>query len=114
MHTTRLRDTWLVRKHEAMVLGLIYAAFTAIWFSVGWLLTRPFKNSAVVRNDQRISEWFVDQRTKTLNSLTFIGSMLSDTMVKIIVTAIAAGLMLFLWKRWLEPLVVVVSLILEA
>ncbi|HEY0518355.1 MAG TPA: phosphatase PAP2 family protein [Ilumatobacteraceae bacterium] len=114
MPTTRLRDTWLVRKHEAMVLALIYAAFTAVWFGVGWLLTHPLKHSAIVRNDQSMSEWFVKHRTSRLNSLSFIGSMMSDTVVKIVVTLIAAGIMLFLWKRWLEPLVVVVSLILEA
>ncbi len=30
MTTPRIRDTWLVRKHEALQLGLIYAAFTAV------------------------------------------------------------------------------------
>jgi membrane-associated phospholipid phosphatase len=40
--------------------------------------------------------------------------MLSDTVVKIVVTAIVAVAMLIVWKRWLEPLMVVVALILEA
>jgi undecaprenyl-diphosphatase len=114
MTTSRLRDTWLVRKHEALVLGIIYASFTAIWFSIGWLLTHPLKDSWIVRKDQSIEDWFVDRRTPTLNSLSFIGSMMSDTFVKIAVTAVAAGIMLFLWKRWLEALVVAVSTILEA
>jgi undecaprenyl-diphosphatase len=34
--------------------------------------------------------------------------------VKIVVTAVIAIVMLIVWKRWLEPLVVAVSLILEA
>jgi undecaprenyl-diphosphatase len=114
MATPRLRDTWLVRKHEAMVLGIVYASFTAIWFSIGWLLTHPLKDSWIIRRDRSIEEWFVDRRTPTLNSLSFIGSMLSDTFVKIAVTAVAAGIMLYLWKRWLEALVVAVSTILEA
>ncbi|MGZ4680696.1 MAG: hypothetical protein ACXVIH_11725, partial [Ilumatobacteraceae bacterium] len=94
MSEPRLRDTWLVRKHEALVLGILYATFTAIWFGVGWLLTHPLKSSWIVRTDLSISRWFVDRRTPTMNSLTFIGSMMADTMVKIIVTAIVAITML--------------------
>jgi membrane-associated phospholipid phosphatase len=114
MTTPRTRDTWLVRKHEALQLGIIYVAFTAVWFSVGWLLTHSLKNSWIVHMDQSIAEWFVDQRTPGLNSLSFVGSMLSDTVVKIAVTAVVAITMLIVWKRWLEPLVVTVTLILEA
>ncbi|HEY5422786.1 MAG TPA: phosphatase PAP2 family protein [Ilumatobacteraceae bacterium] len=114
MSKQRLRDTWLIHKHEAAVLGLLYVTMTAVWFSFGWLLTRPLKNSAIVHNDQSMSEWFVPHRTPRLNSLSFIGSMMSDTFVKIIVTAVIAIVMLIIWKRWLEPLMVVVPLILEA
>jgi len=114
MPKQRLRDTWLIHKHEAAVLGLLYVAMTAVWFSFGWLLTRPLKNSAIVHNDQSMSEWFVPKRTPRLNSLSFVGSMMSDTLVKIIVTAVIAIVMLIIWKRWLEPLMVVVPLVLEA
>jgi membrane-associated phospholipid phosphatase len=114
MADARLRDTWLLRRHEALVLGIVYALFTGIWFSAGWLLTHPLKDSSIVHTDQSISEWFVKQRTPRLNSLSFVGSMLSDTVVKIVVTAIVAVAMLIVWKRWLEPLMVVVALILEA
>jgi len=114
MPKQRLRDTWLIHKHEAAVLGLLYVTMTAVWFTFGWLLTHPLKNSAIVHRDQSISEWFVPKRTPRLNSLSFIGSMMSDTFVKIIVTAIIAIVMLIIWKRWLEPLMVVVPLVLEA
>jgi len=114
MSTPRIRDTWLVRRHEALVLGLLYVAFTAIWFSVGWLLTHTFAHSWIAHTDQSISRWFVGHRTTRLNSLSFVGSMLSDTVVKIVVTAIIAIVMLVVWRRWLEPLMVVVPLILEA
>ena len=114
MSKQRLRDTWLIHKHEAAVLGLLYVTMTAVWFSFGWLLTHPLKNSAIVHNDQSMAEWFVPHRTPRLNSLSFIGSMMSDTFVKIIVTAVIALIMLAIWKRWLEPLMVVVPLVLEA
>jgi undecaprenyl-diphosphatase len=114
MTSPRIRDTWLVRKHEAMQLGIIYVVFTAVWFSIGYLLTHTLKNSWIVHTDKSISEWFVKQRTPGLNSASFVGSMLSDTVVKIVVTAVVALVMLIVWKRWLEPSVVVFSLILEA
>jgi len=96
------------------MLAILYALFTAVWFGCGWLLTHPLKNSSIVHTDQSISEWFVKRRTPGLNSLSFVGSMLSDTLVKVAVTAIVALVMLIVWKRWLEPLMVVVPSILEA
>jgi membrane-associated phospholipid phosphatase len=114
MANARVRDTWLIRRHEALVLAILYALFTGIWFGLGWLLTHPLKDSSIVHTDQSISEWFVKQRTPRLNSLSFVGSMLSDTVVKIVVTAIIAVVMLIVWKRCLEPLMVVIPLILEA
>jgi membrane-associated phospholipid phosphatase len=114
MPQPRLRDTWVVRKHESFVLVAVYAAFTAVWFSVGWLLTHQLKHSWIVHTDQSISEWFANHRTSRMNSLSYVGSMMSDTVVKIVVTALVALTMLIVWKRWLEPLIVVVALILEA
>ncbi len=114
MPKQRLRDTWVIRKPEALTLAGLYVAITAVWVGVGLLLTHPLKNSWIVHTDQSVSEWFVRQRTTRLNSLSFIGSMLSDTVVKIVVTAVVAIVMLIVWKRWLEPLMVVVPLILEA
>lgn len=114
MPKQRLRDTWIIRKPEAMVLAAIYVAMTAAWLAVGWLLTHPLKDTWIVHNDRSVSEWFVEKRTPRWNSLSFIGSMMSDTMVKIAVTAVIAIVMLIVWKRWVEPLMVVVPLILEA
>ena len=110
----RLRDTWVVRRHEAMVLAAIYVAMTVAWLAIGELLTHPLKNTWIVRNDRSVSEWFVGKRTPRWNSLSFVGSMLSDTVVKIAVTAVIAIVMLIVWKRWVEPLMVVVPLVLEA
>jgi undecaprenyl-diphosphatase len=114
MPKPRLRDTWILRKQEAITFGILYVAMTAIWFAFGWLLTHPLKDSWIVHTDESIERWFVERRTPTLNSLSFVGSMLSDTLVKIIVTAIVALVMLKVWKRWLEPLVVCMALVLEA
>lgn len=110
----RIRDTWLIRRREALELAVVYVALTAVWFVVGWVLTRVLENSSVVRADQSVSEWFVRQRTPRRDSLSFVGSMLSETVVKVVVTAVVAIAMLKVWKRWLEPLMVVLALIVEA
>ena len=105
MKNVRLRDTWVLGKHELARLGIIYVAFSASWFVVGWLLTHALKHSFIVNTDESIARWWVKQRTTRLNSLSFVGSMLSDTVVKILVTAVVAIVILIVWKRWLEPLV---------
>ena len=46
--TSRLRDTWVLRKHELATARIIYVAFSAAWFAVGWLLTHPLKDSFIV------------------------------------------------------------------
>lgn len=109
----RLRDTWVLGRREGGSLGSAYIVFTLAWCAVGWLLTRR-PDGWWPRLDREITEWFVEKRTPTLNSLSFVGSMMADTVVKVVVTAIVATAMLIHWKRWLEPSMVVVPLVLEA
>jgi membrane-associated phospholipid phosphatase len=111
---TRLRDTWLLGKREVLTLIGFYLLFTGVWFAIGWSLKHPLAHSSIVRTDQHISKWFVPHRTPRLNSLTYVGSMMSDTVVKIVITALVALLVLIIFKRWLEPLVIVVPLVIEA
>lgn len=110
----RLRSTWVLGRCETGLLVGGYLIFLLLWSALGWLLTGRLSETWLLRLDQSVARWFIDQRTPTLNSLSFIGSMLADTVVKVVVTAIVAIVMLVRWRRWLEPLMVVVSLVLEA
>ncbi len=95
-------------------LGLFlacYAAMVVVWVGIGEFITH---SSAIEARDQSIAEWFVDTRTATLDSLSALGSNLAATMVKIAVTAVLAIIMRLVWKRWREPLMMVVPLVLEA
>ncbi len=114
MHSPRIRETWLLRRHQAGALAVTLVSFILVWFAFGWLLTRTFADSWLVHLDESVARWFVDRRTDGLNSLSFIGSMLADTVVKIVLTAVVAVAMLVRWRRWLEPLMVVVPLVVEA
>lgn len=69
---------------------------------------------SVTSLDRDVAEAFVDSRTDGLNAFAPWAAGLADTVVKIAVTAVIAAIMLKVWKRWLEPLVVIVALVLEA
>ncbi|HEX4982730.1 MAG TPA: phosphatase PAP2 family protein, partial [Ilumatobacteraceae bacterium] len=109
----RLRDTWPLRWRDAGLLLACYLGFTAIWWAVGWTIVES-GDSGIARADQRLAEWFVEQRTPALDDWSLAGSWLAETIIKIVVTAIICGVLLWVVKRWLEALVVAVPLIIEA
>ncbi|MGH9272115.1 MAG: phosphatase PAP2 family protein, partial [Ilumatobacteraceae bacterium] len=101
-------------KATAVELLAGYVVLTAVWVGIGLLITGPLGGSAVTRLDQDMATWFVDQRTESLNDWANIGAGLADTLVKVIVTALVAVIMLAVWRSWREPLMVVLALVLEA
>ncbi len=112
--TASLRHGWLLGKRQLLELAGFWLAFVAIGWGIGELLVRPDSRNGIVRVDNDVATWFVDRRTTSLDSLSHAGSMLSDTMVKIVVTSAAVGFILAAWRRWLEPSIVACALILEA
>jgi undecaprenyl-diphosphatase len=110
----RLRETWPIQWRDVGLLLACYVALTGIWSALGWVIVHLGDNTQPVRTDKRLANWLVEQRTPTLNDLSLVGSYLAETITKIIVTAVVVVVLLRLVKRWLEPLVVAVSLILEA
>jgi undecaprenyl-diphosphatase len=93
---------------------LWYVVFSAVGIGIGLLLTHPLRDSWVQHLDQSIEERLAAHRTPTMNSLTFIGSELADTLVKIAITVVVSVAMLIAWRRWREPLMVACALVLEA
>ena len=109
-----LRATWPLQRRDAPLFLALFVGLTLVWSGMGWLLTGPLEDSALIRADQDVSQWFADRRTPTLDDWATAGAMLADTFVKIIVTAVIAGIMLAVWRNWREPLMVAIPLILEA
>ncbi len=109
-----LRATWPIRGREVRWLLGGYVVLVGVWIGFGELITGPFADSALTRNDRRIAQWFVAQRTPAWNQLTSWGSNLAETSTKVIVTAFLAVVFLRVWRRWLEPMLLVVSLVIEA
>ena len=90
-----------------------YVALTGVLAAVGKLIVGPLDGSVGDR-DRELARWFVDHRTPRLDGWSHWGSMLSETAVKIVVTAIAVTAMVAIWKRWNEALLVGGALIFEA
>ncbi len=98
----------------AVELLAAYILLTACWVGLGFLVTGPLAGTAVADVDNDVATWLVDQRTPMLNDWSHMGGNLAETLVKIIVTAVIAGIMLLVWRSWREPFIVAAALVLEA
>jgi len=98
----------------AVLLLVLYLGFTVIWTALGLFITGPAAESWVTNIDQRFAELLVEHRTPELDLLSAIGSMLAETLVKVIATAVIAVVMLLVWRSWREPFLICAALILEA
>jgi membrane-associated phospholipid phosphatase len=86
---------------------LIYLALIA----VGLSLTHPFKDSAVVRRDTEVSRWFAAHRTPLLDTLTHVGTLLSETGTAIVLSIVLV-LALRRWLgRWRESIGIAVAIL---
>lgn len=105
---------WPLRKPALLVL----AAGTAVLFTVttglGLLYMALLDDGPVGDADRAGVEWLVDRRTPTLNDLSGIGSMLSDTLVKVILVATVSGAMVLIWRRWHDGVFLALAVITEA
>ena len=108
------RKGWPLGRRQWLLLLMSYVGLVGLGTGVGLLLKGPLDDTAVVRIDRRVANWFVDHRTPNLNRYTVWGSDLADTFIKIAATAVLALILWLLWRRWLEPLMLVVPLVLEA
>jgi undecaprenyl-diphosphatase len=109
-----LRRTWPLHRRQASQLFAGLVALTGVWIAIGKLIVGPLHDSAIVRTDNRVADWMVAHRTPTWDRLTVWGSFLAETVTKVVVTAVVALVLLRVWRRWFEPLVLAASLVIEA
>jgi undecaprenyl-diphosphatase len=91
-----------------------WVVLTVVWIGLGKLLTGPLSAGSIVHADEHVAHWMVAHRTPTWNHVTVWGSLLAETTTKVVVTAVLALVFLRLWRRWFEPALLVVSLVIEA
>ena len=88
MENSRTRD-------DARFLAIAWVVLLIGVLAIGWLLTHPLE-STVDPWDDSVETWIADRRTPTGELLAAWGSHVADTIVGVIVAAIAA---LVLWRK---------------
>ncbi|WP_157695550.1 phosphatase PAP2 family protein [Nakamurella panacisegetis] len=97
----------------AVYVVVAYVAVTLVWTGLGLLLTGPLAHTGVVRTDHDVLIWFVQHRTAAGNQWTKVGSMMGQTLVKVIVAVAATAIALAVYRRWREPLLIAGAIVLE-
>lgn len=110
----RLRDTWPLHRRQLGRLAAAYVLITGTFVAIGLLITGPLDGSSVQRTDDSVERWFVAHRTPTWNSLSWWGSMLSETSTKVVLTSIVCLWLVVRYRRWFDAALIAVPLVLEA
>lgn len=95
-----------------MVAVLGYLVMTGVIVGLGLLLTHVLLSGGVGRWDEGVNEWFVRQRTATLNSITAVGSTIGSTGV-VMAVALLAGIVLAIRRWWRELGLIAIALSVE-
>jgi len=99
-------------KHElravATRLLLPFLVVGGLTVLMGLFLTRVLDNSGVADADVATNRWLVDHRSGSGVALSKYGTLLGETPTIVGLTAIAAVVLRLVYKRWREPLLLVV------
>jgi membrane-associated phospholipid phosphatase len=90
-----------------------YLLMTALLIGLGLLITQVLVGGPVETWDHHLDQWFVDQRTTTLNPVANVGSELGATFTIIGVAALAC-VILAIGRHWRELGLIVAALAVEA
>lgn len=88
--------------------GLLLALVLCV---IGWVIVRVDGARPLVAWDGSVTTWFVDQRTPTLDTLSDIGSTLSDTVTAIVLLVVMVAVTRLWLGRWREPTALVAALV---
>ncbi|ETK32722.1 phosphatase PAP2 family protein [Microbispora sp. ATCC PTA-5024] len=90
-----------------VLLPLVVMALVTL--GLGLLITRVLGHSALIAGDEAFSREVAQERTPFWNQLTHYGSMLSDTPVIIVLTAVAVIVFRLVFRRWREGVFLVLG-----
>jgi undecaprenyl-diphosphatase len=120
LDNTRTREgehwvrAWPLHKRSWLILVAGSAALFAIWTGVGLLYMHLLDDGPVGDADRRGARWLAEHRTSTLNTLSDYGSMMSETLVKVILIATVGGAMVIVFRRWHDGVFLAMAVIVEA
>jgi undecaprenyl-diphosphatase len=105
---------WPLNKPAWRVLATGGVLMLIVWSAVGLLFMQFLDDGVVGDTDRDGSRWLAERRTPTWNTWTEYGSMLSDTLVKVTLVAVAGLVMVLIWRRWHDGVFLAVTVSLEA
>ena len=106
---------WPLRKPAVLALAKGGAVLLfVVWTAIGVVFMQFLDDGPVGDADRRAARWLEDRRTSTWNSLSHIGSMLSDTIVKVALVVVVGGVMVIVWRRWHDAVFLAMVVSLEA
>ncbi len=105
---------WPLRMHALLILAAGGSAMLVVWSAFGLVFVHFLDDGPIGDADRWVNRWLADHRTPTWNTLTDYGSMMAETLTKVILVAVSAAVMVFLWRRWHDAVFLVVAVSLEA
>jgi len=111
------RIAWRARDHHPVTVATVLAflgfvVMGAVIVGLGLLLTHVLLSGGLGRWDERVNEWFVTQRTTSLNTITSFGTTIGSTGTVVAVAAITV-VVLAIRKLWREVGLIVIALSVE-
>jgi len=79
--------------------------------AVGWVIVGFAESRSLLDWEDTWNSWFADARTPTLNTLSHIGSLLSDTVAVIGLLAVMVVVTRLWLRRWREPITLCVAIV---
>jgi undecaprenyl-diphosphatase len=108
------RSTWPLGRRECVQLIVAFVVVVGVFTAVGTLVTETWAPNAITDLDQDVAEALADGRTPTKTDAAHWGAFPAETVTKIIASAVFVLVLLAVWRRWHEPLLIASTLIFEA
>ena len=109
---------WRGEEHHPVTVAAIIAilgclVLGAVLIGLGFLLTHVLLSGALGRWDEQVNDWFVAQRTTSLNSITSVGTTIGSTGT-VVGVALVSVIWLAVRRLWREAGLIVIALAVEA
>lgn len=106
--------TWPLERFDWVRLAVAFAAVVAVGVVIGEILTNWSALSGLIDYDTRLAEDLAAGRTDLKDDLAHWGAFIADTPVKIGISVVVAGFLLWKLRRWREAVLIGLPLIFEA
>lgn len=99
------------RRRPVVFLTVWAAVILLALLGLGWLLSKVATGNDIAHTDDSLTRWLVTRRTPTWTDTAGLVTTLSDTITVVVIAALAVVVARLAFKRWREPLMVVVAVV---